>query len=209
MHSMVTPRARNPPRIHAFGAGGTGIAPATCGFGVRLVPSTVVGVCVLTPDFLSSCHGACRLVSACVALGCCQICCQSSSVFWEFLLVCSCLSAQAHQRRLSAPNFSPIGTESTQSKRPSPSLTIKVPSIADKIEQGGRLRDLLPQLSSPDQIVADATGFRPSSRDVALGALIPNQSCGAHIRSNNPHTVACAPHGQWLAMHLVLPCSMW
>src|SRR5262249_2079574 len=58
-------------------AGGTGIEPAPCGFGVRLVPSTSVRTRLPRQSFTGFHATQCRLVFTCVAMGCCQSRCQN------------------------------------------------------------------------------------------------------------------------------------
>jgi hypothetical protein len=68
-------------------------------------------------------------------------------------------------------------------------------SIDAKIEQGGRLRHLLPKLLSSDQLGEDATGLHPFSNDMALCAMVPNQAWGARFRIDDLRTVACGLTG--------------
>jgi hypothetical protein len=71
----------------------------------------------------------------------------------------------------------------------------KVPSTTAKIEQGGRLRHLLSRLLSPDQLVEGASGLRPFSSDMALCAMVADQSWSANLRTNDLRTAAGGPTG--------------
>jgi hypothetical protein len=61
----------NPHEFRILEAGRAGIEPAPCGFGVRLVPSTTVHSRPPHLDLTGFCVTLCRLVSTCVAVGCC------------------------------------------------------------------------------------------------------------------------------------------
>jgi hypothetical protein len=78
------------PRIRTSAAGRTEIAPEPCGCGGRLVPST--GVRTRPPHLsIAGFRGTHRrLVSACVAAGCCQHCRQSRGVSRRFLSATGC-----------------------------------------------------------------------------------------------------------------------
>jgi hypothetical protein len=91
------------------------------------------------------------------------------------LLACHCLSAQAHPASKQRSHLLSHGVGFNTVQTPSSSLTIKIAAIVANIEQGGRLRRLLSQLPSRDQIVEDATDGRPFSSDVALCAIVLDQ----------------------------------
>jgi hypothetical protein len=56
-----------------------------------------------------------------------------------------------------------------------------------------RLSLLLSNVLSPNHIVEDATGLRPFRSDMALRAMVPDQTWGANLRANGLHAVTCDP----------------